>query len=436
MRPRFLLFTLFVVLTLVRCGGGEGCSNGGCAPSRWTGTKLFGPGQTSSVAIDSSGNLIVTGTSNGTGCFLAKWNSVGARVWSKDLVCAAAYVPLPSVVINPYGGVALTGQTIKGVDGNSQLGTLDTFTILFDTNGTKTWTKQSGVRGKTTTGAGITADSSGNVYVAGSTTGNLDGNVLAGTTDIFVTKFSLAGSKVWTKQIGQSSTDAEAHGIALSPSGKFYLVATVQGPDSGAYFDSAYLVQLDSAGNTGWSDSLSSLAGQKPSITAPAGVTTDADGNVYMVGYTNQSLDGNTLAGQQDFFLVKYDGAGNKQWTKQLGVANAYTAASGVAVDSKGNIYVIGTTTGGLDGNTLTGGQDYFLTKYNSSGAKQWTKQDGVNALTANNVKASVFSNGIAVNPGDNIVAVGSTDAGLDGNAAIGGEDGFISLYSGDGARQ
>ena len=44
----------------------------------------------------------------------------------------------------------------------------------------------------------------------------------------------------------------------------------------------------------------------------------------------------------------------------------------GVATDSSGNVYVTGYTLGGLDGNTSAGGDDHFLVKYNSDGVKQW----------------------------------------------------------------
>jgi hypothetical protein len=74
--------------------------------------------------------------------------------------------------------------------------------------------------------------------------------------------------------------------------------------------------------------------------------------------------------GMEDFFLTKYDSSGNKVFTKQLGVAGANTSAKGVAVGSGGNVYVTGYTTGGLDGNTLMGKEDFFLTNYDSSGNK------------------------------------------------------------------
>ena len=59
--------------------------------------------------------------------------------------------------------------------------------------------------------------------------------------------------------------------------------------------------------------------------------------------------------------------------------------ANGVVTDSSGNVYVAGVTYGGLDGNSNKDNADLFVVKYNSSGTKQWTKQDG----TAQNDEAT-----------------------------------------------
>lgn len=94
-------------------------------------------------------------------------------------------------------------------------------------------------------------------------------------------------------------------------------------------------------------------------------VATDSAGNVYVVGSTNGGLDGNTNSGLYDLFVVKYDSAGLKQWTRQLGTSSDdYT--TGVATDSAGNCYVAGGTEGGLDGNTNSnsGYSDLFVLKY------------------------------------------------------------------------
>jgi len=99
-------------------------------------------------------------------------------------------------------------------------------------------------------------------------------------------------------------------------------------------------------------------------------VAVDSGGNVYVTGSTDGGLDGNTNAGLFDIFLGKYDSAGAKQWTRQLGTtANDYGME--VAVDSGGKVYVTGYTGGGLDGYTNAGLFDIFLVKYDSNGVKQ-----------------------------------------------------------------
>ena len=100
------------------------------------------------------------------------------------------------------------------------------------------------------------------------------------------------------------------------------------------------------------------------------GVTVDSKNNIYVSGYTGGGLDGNTNSGSLDIFLVKYNSSGTKQWTQQLGSTSSDVGFR-VSVDSSDNIYVTGYTEGGLDGNTNAGGMDIFLVKYNSSGVKQ-----------------------------------------------------------------
>jgi len=159
-------------------------------------------------------------------------------------------------------------------------------------------------------GNGVTVDSSDNIYVTGYTTGGLDGNTNSGDDDLILVKYNSSGTKQWTKQLGTSSSDI------------------------------------------GY------------------GVTVDSSDNIYVTGYTDGGLDGNTSSGGSDLFLLKYNSSGTKQWTKQLGTSST-DRGNEVSVDSSNNLYVTGWTSGGLDGNTNSGDSDLFLLKYNSSGTKQ-----------------------------------------------------------------
>ncbi len=201
----------------------------------------------------------------------------------------------------------MTGTTSGGLDGTSA-GGLDPFVVKYYDNGTKQWTKQFGTSSQDHA-FGVATDSSGNVYVTGSTYGGMDGSN-AGSTDLFVVKYYDNGTKQWTKQLGTSNED--------------------------------------------WA----------------TGVATDSSGNVYVSGHTGGGLDGNTWLGSLDPFLVKYNSSGTKQWTKQFGTSNA-DWATGVATDSSGNVYVTGITGTGLHGNTSAGNYDIFVVKYNDNGTKQ-----------------------------------------------------------------
>ena len=89
-------------------------------------------------------------------------------------------------------------------------------------------------------------------------------------------------------------------------------------------------------------------------------MATDSSGNVYVAGYTDRGLDGNSNAGGDDLFVVKYNSSGTKQWTKQLGTSS-HEFVTGVATDSSGNVCVTGYTSGGLDGNSSAGNRDLFV---------------------------------------------------------------------------
>ena len=125
------------------------------------------------------------------------------------------------------------------------------------------------------------------------------------------------------------------------------------------------LVKYNSSGAKQWSKQSGT-----GSTDISEGLTNDSSGNVYVAGYTEGGLDGNTFAGTYDLFVVKYNNAGTTQWTKQMGTASD-DWANGVATDSSGNVYVTGYTYGGLDGNTSAGSYDIFVVKYDSGGNKQ-----------------------------------------------------------------
>ena len=64
------------------------------------------------------------------------------------------------------------------------------------------------------------------------------------------------------------------------------------------------------------------------------------------------------------------DNVGPKQWSYQYGTT-FYDYGTGIAIDSSDNIYITGYTQGGLYGNTNAGSYDIFVIKLNTSGIIQ-----------------------------------------------------------------
>ncbi|HEX7540068.1 MAG TPA: SBBP repeat-containing protein, partial [Syntrophales bacterium] len=100
------------------------------------------------------------------------------------------------------------------------------------------------------------------------------------------------------------------------------------------------------------------------------GMAVDTSGNVYITGNTNADLDGQTNAGGHDLFVMKYDSSGTRLWTQMLGTASGEYGRS-VAVDGSGNSFLTGFTSGNLDGATNNGSNDAYIVKYDTNGTLQ-----------------------------------------------------------------
>jgi hypothetical protein len=233
--------------------------------------------QVNGIALDSSGNVYVTGTTysydfptvdpfqatnkSTTGsagqepstAFVAKLNSAGSALVYSTYLGGSAQDGSNAIAVDSAGSAYVTGWTCSS-DFPTALplqaslkGACDPFVTKFNPSGTSlvysTYLGGSGGPvtgtgyGDSDTGAGIAVDSSGSAYVTGGTessdfpTANPLQPGLKGYENVFVSKLNPSGSAlVYSTYLGGSSEDYGA-GIAVDSSGNAYLTGAASSPD-------------------------------------------------------------------------------------------------------------------------------------------------------------------------------------------------------------
>lgn len=179
------------------------------------------------------------------------------------------------------------------------------------------------------TGSALALDSSGNMFVVGTTSSFGPRN--PGSSAILVLKYALDGTLLWQRT--WSNSTEEGRGIAADSSGSVYVTGIAYFTNSSNSHQAGLLFKLDSAGNLLWQKVWS-----KGTYTNGNAVAVDSANNVYVAGITDSFA-----FCCNDFTLMKFDSNGNLLWQHTWGGGGSETA-TGLAIDSSGNIYLTGYT--------------------------------------------------------------------------------------------
>lgn len=166
-------------------------------------------------------------------------------------------------------------------------------------------------------------------------------------------------------------------------------------------------------------------------------LATDKEGNVVLVGFYQgtANLGGvpMTSAGQVDFFVAKYDTAGNAMWVRPFG-GPGNDMATGVAIDLSGNVYVAGASDGAL----TIGGSSFGAN--GATGTFLFSLDPLGNVLSAKAYGGDSFGTlaKVAVSANGTIGLAGSYKGTIDFGggpltAAMGSYAGFVAEFDGGG---
>ena len=378
------------------------------------------------------------------------WAQPPTHLWSQRFGDSNSQF-IESVAVDPSGNVLVTGWFMGTVDfGGGPLvsaGSEDVFIAKFTPGGAHLWSKRFG-NNSAQRGAQVSTDPAGNIIAAGFFDGtvNFGGSTLtsAGQYDAFVAEFTPAGAHVWSKRFGDADWQY-ALTIAADPLGNVVVGGFFDGvmdlgggPLTSAGHYDAFAAGFTSGGAHLWSHSFGDTLEQRAD-----GVATDASGNVVITGSFQGTVDFGggpmTSAGAFDvffdIFVAKFNSSGAHVWSKRFGDGTASQVGRTTAVDVSGNVVLAGLLRGSVDfgGGPITSGgaDDIFLAKLNSGGSHVWSKAFG-GANTQNAFSVAVgHSSGYVALTGYFLETVDFGGGPL--TAPAGMVNAFLSLFKADG---
>ena len=229
----------------------------------------------------------------------------------------------------------------------------------------------------------MAVDSAGNVYVTGWSRGGV-------TYDDYATlKYDPNGNLLWERRYhGPGDGYDVAYALALDSADNVY----VTGVSWQTTRDFDYTtIKYDTDGNLLWTASYDGPTNEDDYAYA---LVVDDAGNVYVTGWSG----GGGHLQYRDYATLKYDTDGNQLWVQRYnGPGNSWDEARALAVDSVGNVFVTGLSTGS------DGYLDYATFKYDPDGNQLWIQRYNGPG------NGNDFSNALAVDAAGNVYVTGNS---------------------------
>lgn len=365
-----------------------------------------------SVQLTLDGGFIITATSSSSNSgnvsdfnhgdfdiWMVKLNSTGAIEWEK-LMGGSGYDRANAVQQTSDGGYivgAYSTSSSSGTVSGVNHGLEDYWVIKLDAEGNIIWEKLLGGSG-TDYLQSILQLSDGGYLVSGHSNSSSSGNVSGtnrGSSDYWVVRLDASGNIVWNKLMGGAQSETEPSIIATAD-GNYILAGKtlssisgdVTGTNHGNY--DMWLVKINDSGTILWNKL---FGGSGADYHRSLKLTSD---NGFIVsGYTTSSANGDvsgTNNGSNDYWVIKLNASGNKEWDKILGGSGSDIVNS-VIITNDGNYVLAGYSNSSNSGNVSMishGSYDYWIIKLDSSGTLIWENLFGGNG---DEVPFSIFQN-------------------------------------------
>jgi hypothetical protein len=362
------------------------------------------------LALDSVGNVVVSGSSGGDFYTVKYAAATGTLLWEKYYNGPGTYESDDSaraVALDENDNVIVSGFS------RSADATFDYYTAKYAAaNGALMWEKRySGPSNSDNFMTALVLDRGGNVIVTGSSTGR-SAATSDPSEDFYTVKYAAAdGTVLWDRHYnGPGDRRDSPHAVTVDSSGNVFVTGTSQNGGS-PYNHMFYTAKYAAAdGALLWEKRYN---GPAKVHDVPQAITVDAFGNAVVTGASSLS------SGYSTYYTAKYSAAdGALLWEARYnGPANGNDLPTAVTVDLSGNVIVTGsTTTAGSESIGFT--YEFYTVKYSgANGALLWEKtyRGAPNSFNQ--------ANAITVDHHANVVVTG-----IQSSRALGG-DGFNADY-------
>jgi len=302
-------------------------------------------------------------------------------------------------------------------------------------------------------------DGQNNLYTTGytastsniATTGAFQSTV-AGSLDVFLTKSSAGGQKIWSTYFGGAGVDI-AYAIHVKDNGTSYIAgatSSTAGVTSSAAHQTVYgggindilVAAFSPGGQLLWS----SYYGGADHDIAEA-ITCDLSGNILFSGHTESTANIATQGAYQtsynfnyDVCLVKFTPAGQRIWGSYYG-DSGIDETYAICTDSQRKIYITGGTTSISDMTTVGshqqfpgGANDVFLARFDSTGSGlDWSTYLGG---AGNDAGTGIdIANGIIYLGGNTSSSTNIASPGAQQSAPLSFDESFLAAFTTGGQR-
>ena len=276
---------------------GGGANENGLAVVVTPSDDVIVAGSFASAGIDFGGGTIsLLGSQD---AYVARFDSAGTHVWSKGFGGLSAFASAFQMALDPSGNVLVTGFHSGTVDygggGLAASGSTDISAWKLTGAGSHVWSKIFG-DASLQLGVGIATDAGGNVYLVSNVQGsaNFGGSALtsAGSFDLAVAKLDSSGTHVWSQIYGDSASQS-GFGITIDAAGDVNFATNFGGtidfgggPLTSLGGNDIAIVKLTSAGAHASSVQFGDVGDQ-----SAARIETDPSNNRYICGQINGTVD-------------------------------------------------------------------------------------------------------------------------------------------------